>query len=77
MVVPIVPAKRARLVNRGLPLNGAAGDSGRFRWARTDLDRAQARTAEGARRERYGFSYITVHRPYMTTVGPIIERLRG
>jgi probable F420-dependent oxidoreductase len=29
------------------------------------------------RRERYGFSYITVHEPYMATFGPVIERLRG
>jgi probable F420-dependent oxidoreductase len=29
-----------------------------------------------ANRERYGFSYITVHGPYMEALGPIIERLR-
>jgi probable F420-dependent oxidoreductase len=29
------------------------------------------------RRERYGFSFITVHEPYMATFGPVIERLRG
>ena len=29
------------------------------------------------RRERYGFSFITVHEPYMTAFGPVIERLRG
>ena len=29
-----------------------------------------------ANNERYGFSYITVHGPYMETLGPIIERLR-
>jgi probable F420-dependent oxidoreductase len=29
-----------------------------------------------ANRERYGFSYITVHGPYMEAFGPIIERLR-
>jgi alkanesulfonate monooxygenase SsuD/methylene tetrahydromethanopterin reductase-like flavin-dependent oxidoreductase (luciferase family) len=26
--------------------------------------------------ERYGFTYITVHGPYMEALGPIIERLR-
>lgn len=29
-----------------------------------------------ANRERYGFSYITTHGPYMEILGPIIERLR-
>jgi probable F420-dependent oxidoreductase len=29
-----------------------------------------------ANKERYGFSYITVHGPYMEALGPIIERLR-
>ena len=29
-----------------------------------------------ANRERYGFTYITVHGPYMETFGPVIERLR-
>jgi probable F420-dependent oxidoreductase len=29
-----------------------------------------------ANKERYGFSYVTVHGPYMETLGPIIERLR-
>jgi alkanesulfonate monooxygenase SsuD/methylene tetrahydromethanopterin reductase-like flavin-dependent oxidoreductase (luciferase family) len=29
-----------------------------------------------ARRERYGFSFITVHEPYMETFAPVIERLR-
>ena len=29
------------------------------------------------RRERYGFSFITVHEPYMATFGPVIERLRA
>jgi probable F420-dependent oxidoreductase len=29
-----------------------------------------------AGRERYGFSYLTVHGPYMRQFGPIIERLR-
>lgn len=28
------------------------------------------------RRERYGFSYITVHGPYMEALGPVIELLR-
>jgi probable F420-dependent oxidoreductase len=28
-------------------------------------------------RERWGFSYITVHEPYMRTFAPVIERLRG
>ncbi|MBC6459696.1 LLM class F420-dependent oxidoreductase [Actinomadura sp. HBU206391] len=28
-------------------------------------------------RERYGFSYITVHEPYMTELAPVIERLRA
>ncbi|SEF43384.1 probable F420-dependent oxidoreductase, MSMEG_2516 family [Thermomonospora echinospora] len=28
------------------------------------------------RRERFGFSYITVHGPYMETFGSVIERLR-
>jgi probable F420-dependent oxidoreductase len=28
------------------------------------------------RRERYGFSFITVHEPYMTAFGQVIERLR-
>ncbi len=29
------------------------------------------------RRERYGFSYITVHSPFMETFGPVIEHLKG
>ncbi|HEY7489294.1 MAG TPA: LLM class F420-dependent oxidoreductase [Streptosporangiaceae bacterium] len=29
-----------------------------------------------ANRERYGFTYITIHGPYLKTFGPIIERLR-
>jgi probable F420-dependent oxidoreductase len=29
------------------------------------------------RRERFGFSFITVHEPYMTAFGPVIERLRN
>jgi probable F420-dependent oxidoreductase len=29
------------------------------------------------RRERYGFSFITVHEPYMTAFGQVIERLRA
>jgi len=28
-------------------------------------------------RERWGFSYITVHEPYMRAFAPVIERLRG
>jgi probable F420-dependent oxidoreductase len=28
-------------------------------------------------RERYGFSYITVQRPHMTVLGPIIKRVRS
>ncbi|HEX2312144.1 MAG TPA: TIGR03621 family F420-dependent LLM class oxidoreductase [Thermomonospora sp.] len=28
------------------------------------------------RRERFGFSYITVHGPYLEALGPVIERLR-
>jgi probable F420-dependent oxidoreductase len=28
-------------------------------------------------RERWGFSYVTVHEPYMRTFAPVIERLRG
>lgn len=27
-------------------------------------------------RERYGFSFVTVHEPYMEAFGPVIERLR-
>ncbi len=27
------------------------------------------------RRERFGFSYLTVHAPYMAALGPVIERL--
>lgn len=27
-------------------------------------------------RERYGFSYLTVHEPFVTTFAPVIERLR-
>ena len=30
-----------------------------------------------AGRERWGFSYITVHEPYMPAFAPVIERLRG
>jgi hypothetical protein len=29
------------------------------------------------RREELGFSFITVYEPYMTTFGPVIERLRN
>jgi probable F420-dependent oxidoreductase len=29
------------------------------------------------RREELGFSFISVHEPYMTTFGPVIERLRN
>jgi hypothetical protein len=28
-------------------------------------------------RDRWGYSYITVHEPYMRTFAPVIERLRG
>jgi hypothetical protein len=28
-------------------------------------------------RERWGFSYVTVHEPYMRALAPVIERLRG
>ena len=28
-------------------------------------------------RDRYGFSYITVHEPYLETFAPVIERLRS
>jgi hypothetical protein len=28
-------------------------------------------------RDRWGFSYITVHEPYMPALAPVIERLRG
>jgi len=28
-------------------------------------------------RARWGFSYLTVHEPYMRTFAPVIERLRG
>jgi len=28
-------------------------------------------------RDRWGFSYLTVHEPYLQAFGPIIERLRG
>jgi len=28
-------------------------------------------------RERWGYSYITVHEPYMRTFAPVIERLKG
>ena len=27
------------------------------------------------RRERFGFSYLTVHAPYMAALAPVIERL--
>lgn len=30
-----------------------------------------------ASRERYGFSYVSVHGPYIRVLGPVIERLRG
>lgn len=30
-----------------------------------------------ASRERWGFSYVTVHEPYMPALAPVIERLRG
>jgi probable F420-dependent oxidoreductase len=38
----------------------------------------EAQIAEQIRagRERYGFTYITVHGPYMDAFGPVIERLR-
>jgi probable F420-dependent oxidoreductase len=29
------------------------------------------------RRERFGFSYLTVHAPYMAALAPVIERLRA
>jgi hypothetical protein len=29
------------------------------------------------RRERFGFSYLTVHAPYMAALAPVIERLRS
>ncbi|MFD0851624.1 LLM class F420-dependent oxidoreductase, partial [Actinomadura adrarensis] len=29
------------------------------------------------RRERYGFSYITVHAPFMEAFGPVVEHLGG
>jgi hypothetical protein len=28
-------------------------------------------------RERYGFTYLTVHDPYMEAFAPVIERLRS
>jgi hypothetical protein len=28
-------------------------------------------------RERWGYSYITVHEPYLQTFAPVIERLKG
>jgi len=28
-------------------------------------------------RERYGFSYITVHEPYLEAFAPVIERVRS
>jgi hypothetical protein len=28
-------------------------------------------------RERFGFSYYTVHGPYMETFAPVIERVRA
>jgi len=28
-------------------------------------------------RERWGYSYITVHEPYMRRFAPVIERLKG
>jgi len=28
-------------------------------------------------RDRWGYSYVTVHEPYMRAFGPVIERLRG
>lgn len=28
------------------------------------------------RRDRFGFSYITVHEPYMATLAPVIKQLR-
>jgi probable F420-dependent oxidoreductase len=31
----------------------------------------------GRGRERWGFSFITVHEPYMAAFAPVIERLRG
>jgi hypothetical protein len=27
------------------------------------------------RRERFGFSYLTVHEPYMAALAPVIEQL--
>ncbi|MGH3343549.1 MAG: hypothetical protein ACRDPK_11855 [Carbonactinosporaceae bacterium] len=29
------------------------------------------------RRERYGFSYLTVHEPYMATFAPVIGHMTG
>jgi hypothetical protein len=29
-----------------------------------------------ASRERWGFSYVTVHQPYLTALAPVIEHLR-
>ena len=29
------------------------------------------------RRDELGFSFITVHEPYMTAFGPVIERIRN
>ena len=28
-------------------------------------------------RQRYGFSYLTVHEPYMEAFAPVIQRLRS
>jgi hypothetical protein len=28
------------------------------------------------RRDRFGFSYVTVHKPYMADVAPVIAKLR-
>ncbi|CAM5309418.1 LLM class F420-dependent oxidoreductase OS=Streptomyces fumanus OX=67302 GN=GCM10018772_63530 PE=4 SV=1 [Streptomyces fumanus] len=30
-----------------------------------------------ARRERYGFTYLTVLEPYMEAFAPVMERVRG
>jgi len=39
----------------------------------TDEIAAQLRRS----RERWGFSYITVHEPFMPVFAPVIKRLRG
>jgi probable F420-dependent oxidoreductase len=37
---------------------------------------AEIATQLEERRERFGFSYLTVHAPYMAALAPVIERLR-